>query len=82
MDSYNHDNFSAWGMPNSPVQEEYPEQYNSPSRLQQINKLLDDRLNVQEAIKAVKTSSTSSEKIISDLYKALNRIDEELGDIK
>ena len=81
MNDYNENSFSAWGMPNNQV-EEYPEQEHYPSRLEQINKLLDNRLDTKKAISVVNKSNSPSEKILSTLYKEINRIDEELSDIK
>jgi len=82
MNDYNENSFSAWGMPPSPPQEEYPEQEHYPSRLEQINKLLDNRLDTKKAISVVNESNSPSEKILSALHREINRIDEELSDIK
>lgn len=82
MNDYNENSFSAWGMPPPTPKEEYPEQEYYPSRLEQINILLDNRLDTKKAISVVNKSNSPSEKILSALHKEINRIDEELSDIK
>ena len=51
MNPFDEENFSAWGMPNKTnKEEEYPEQYNPPSKTEQINTLLDNYLENKDAL--------------------------------
>ena len=70
MNPFDEENFSAWGMPNKTNKEkEYPEQYNPPSKTEQINTLLDNYLENKDNLNKI-----NKRKALNVLAKKLNEI--------
>tara|TARA_Y100000996_G_C22361949_1_gene577288 strand:+ start:48 stop:296 length:249 start_codon:yes stop_codon:yes gene_type:complete len=82
MNPFDEENFSGWGMPNKTnKEEEYPEQYNPPSRTEQINELLDDYLDRKANLDRVK-GKKGAEQIEKIYQKILDNLGNKLNEIK